>query len=188
MPCNKYMQLFSNCQPLYIWWGKNRGICNCFYINIIWNKTLRIFLTYCDVVSVWTFIWGDFFLRTHLFYQLEIQTSGKFNPSLWSVLRWSHSFIKRPNVIKEYVAFPLSFIFCICTCGPFSTIPSGKGSQNSRRSNFQEVGEVWMRARGSRRVATEEEEAGIWLCWISSRCAVCWVMEVRWRQRRRGCM
>lgn len=35
-----------------------------------------------------------------------------------------------------------------------------------------------MWAQGSRRVAAEEKEAGIWLCWISPRCAVCQVREV----------
>lgn len=82
--------------------------------------------------------------------------------------------------------FPFSLFF-IRPCSPIFNYPVGeRQSRIPRQSHFQEGGEVWIRAHGSRRVAAEEKEAGIWLCWISPRCAVCQVREVTHGRGKKG--
>lgn len=94
------------------------------------------------------------------------------------------------GVAKENVAFvrSLSSFFLFALAVLFSIIPLlERQSRIPRQSHFLEAGEAWMWAHGSRRVAAEE--AGIWLCWISPRCAVCQVREVtggRGKGRRGG--
>lgn len=100
-------------------------------------------------------------------------------------------YINRQRVSKEglhkrlwHLFFLIPF-FLFALAVPFSIIPLGeRQSRIPRQSHFQEAGEAWMWTHGSRRVAAEE--AGIWLCWISPRCAVCQVREVMCRRRKGG--
>lgn len=104
-------------------------------------------------------------------------------------------FINRQGVNKECFQknmwhFSRSLFFYICPCSPIFNYPIGeRQSRIPRQSHFQEAGEAWMWAHGSRRVTADEKEAGIWLCWISPRCAVCQVRGVtdgREKGRRGG--
>ena len=79
---------------------------------------------------------------------------------------------KKPGSILSLPHFLFFFVFAVA----IFNYPTGKRqSWISRQSNFQDAVEAWIWAHRSRRASGRGKKGGIWLCWISSRCAVCQV-------------